>query len=923
MVRMIVRVSVVGALIAAAAFTAVPAQAVQPHAAISAVGTEGLQELSQCLNSNPNLLAMMVVDESGSLTQTDPENKRAAILAEVVTALGSLAAEPLAGQPRRVDLAVATFAGGYTPLIPWTTLTPISAAEIGAQIRRDIPALNQGRGGTNHPEALAGGRNQLAQASAAFGADVPPCKLMLMFTDGQLNIGSDAENRAAAVTMCKVKGVVSGVRSDGVTLVDVMLFDRARLPKFTPEARALLTGGALLLQAMAEGTAKGVTCGTVPIPATSRSGLYLEGSADALAALFAGAIAQGSGGTPVAGVKGSPASFTIDPGIASFRTVAFAPQGFTLKAPDGSELSGVPGAGTGPVAGTQARVGWANQTVTIDVPVTPAANGTWTLTRPGQSDPVGLYLFSGLQLKLNDSKLIAGAPSVIEGQVIDSSGKAHGVDSFGSSALTVTALDSAGSGTPVPLSLKPDGSFSGAFTPQGGQTSTTFDLTLNLTTKSGLALTPVSRRLVQPVRLSDVYPTVTPASLTLSALEGRDGQARGTITLTGSTQGPTRVCVGAPTLSEPADPTDFTVTPDAQACYDLGTDESKAVDVAVGLRADPIDGQINGSVPLTLTSASGTNEAAVTQDVGLPLTFVTVRPLNQAARVGVVAALALLGAVLPLLVLWFLSWRSSRLSLKGLQMARIPVRVASGGEVTMLHRLDGKGALLEPADFSYIPSDLDRARSWAPGPERLRGLTPLNPFGTPHAVVEVSDGQVVISGGSPNTAKSGRRAGVSLDPSNDFYLLASAGAVRSSAIPQVAAVSVDGPDHPFGMRSTVSSPVVAVADEVVTGTLVAFIKPEYGGSAATVEKLVATIMGSSAVGRGIDELRKAPPPPKASKPRKTTSSSAQEMPTAAPSSAGGWSAPDPGNPFGSPGPAVQPGAGPGSPPRGDAGNPFA
>ena len=90
---------------------------------ISPAGRAALADVAQCLASNPNLVAELVVDESGSLQETDPKNKRAEILASVVQSFGQFAGQKLVGKPRRVDLAVSLFAEDYTRLVPWTTLS--------------------------------------------------------------------------------------------------------------------------------------------------------------------------------------------------------------------------------------------------------------------------------------------------------------------------------------------------------------------------------------------------------------------------------------------------------------------------------------------------------------------------------------------------------------------------------------------------------------------------------------------------------------------------------------------------------------------------------------------------------------------------------------------------------------------------------
>ncbi|MDQ1248518.1 MAG: hypothetical protein QG597_2891, partial [Actinomycetota bacterium] len=269
----------------------------------------GFQQISQCLQSRNDLAVLLVVDESGSLQETDPENKRARLLANLVRSLARQAGTPTANGAREINLAVSTFATEYRPLVPWTELGQDSGNSIATQLESEIPALNQG-GGTNHPEALAGARNQMAAITAASAAEQPPCQVAIFFTDGVLSVSDvQEENDAAANEMCRPGGVVDGVRRDGINLVSVMLFD----PATARAAPTEYAQGRDLLKAAAEGKGGSRTCGTLPIPPAYARGAYLEGGVDKLASLFASAFALSQGATLIA-LEGSPTTVVIDPG---------------------------------------------------------------------------------------------------------------------------------------------------------------------------------------------------------------------------------------------------------------------------------------------------------------------------------------------------------------------------------------------------------------------------------------------------------------------------------------------------------------------------------------------------------------------------------------------------------------------------------
>ena len=189
--------SVKGALVAAATVLTIgiglaPTALASP-ATLTPAGAEGLAQIATCLRSNPNLVALLVVDESGSLEGTDPDNRRADILADFVLSLAALSGQETPNGARNVQFAANTFAVDSRLLVPWTSLTPENAEKISSQLRDQIPALNQGQG-TDYEAAIKGARGSISEGVAQLDAPVPPCKLVVWFTDGVLQVGDAAAN---------------------------------------------------------------------------------------------------------------------------------------------------------------------------------------------------------------------------------------------------------------------------------------------------------------------------------------------------------------------------------------------------------------------------------------------------------------------------------------------------------------------------------------------------------------------------------------------------------------------------------------------------------------------------------------------------------------------------------------------------------
>jgi hypothetical protein len=146
---------------------------------LTEAGKEGLQEISTCLRSNPNLVALLVVDESESLESSDPDNARADVLADLVESLGQLVGQPTPQGPRRVEFSVNLFSSGSTQFVPWTTLNEQSTNQIADDLRRSLPSRNQGQA-TNYEAALTSARSSMAQGVDAIGGSAQPCQIVFL-----------------------------------------------------------------------------------------------------------------------------------------------------------------------------------------------------------------------------------------------------------------------------------------------------------------------------------------------------------------------------------------------------------------------------------------------------------------------------------------------------------------------------------------------------------------------------------------------------------------------------------------------------------------------------------------------------------------------------------------------------------------------
>ena len=101
------------ALIVAIALPGVsPSVSAQSQASKSLQG-EGLSSLGACLSKNPHLLVALVVDESGSLRETDRDALRVPALRAALGAFASLTRGGAATKPISVDVLITGFSADY------------------------------------------------------------------------------------------------------------------------------------------------------------------------------------------------------------------------------------------------------------------------------------------------------------------------------------------------------------------------------------------------------------------------------------------------------------------------------------------------------------------------------------------------------------------------------------------------------------------------------------------------------------------------------------------------------------------------------------------------------------------------------------------------------------------------------------------
>jgi hypothetical protein len=766
------------------------------ESAVTAVGSQTAEELSACLQQRPNLAVAVLIDETGSLRTTDPNNERAPVLAGFLERLEDLAGTDFGDRTRQVLVTVAYFGTGVDPLLSWQPIgtpqpVPGGPADARRSIAESIRAETPGRNRdltTEFSAALEWAADRHREVPGLIEAS-SVCTLTVWFSDGEL----DPDNQprapyerdavfAETARLCDAGGALDDHRSTGAALVGILLVELltdtssvTRLPR---------------MHAMVEGIDPvRRTCGTSP----SR-GLYLEGGLDLLSLQFERAVTPGQGGVLQGTYRGDPVSFMVDRGVAKVRIVMSARDGFRLFTASGARVdvaqpSAAPST-SGLPRGVSPDIRWASGAVSIDLAVA-GAFGEWRVERKGRSTEVDVYYFTDLRLELltDEVRLTSGETGAVHGRVVDGSGGATDLDDYATRTLAVQV-----DGVQADVELLPDGTFRATFPVDTDEARILARLRLDLITTGGTVLQPVTREVLLPVTLPGWFPQVTIAREFDTSLIPGSADARLNVVAVGSDLGSTRVCV------RPGPPGDG--TPELRRLVSLRwaeTDLSQCIELAPGARVEAdllatLQGsevrEVRVGVPLTvvLESAAVDGRAAVTVDYP-ERRSVVVQPAPPNPLI--VLALLLLGLLIPLGILHLLNRCAARFRTRNLQIARVPVELVRTHGTWRVQRAGaGATSLLSIDDLGYLPAQgVDGAREWQAGAytevkggvagETWRAVVPGWPLGTVRAVVEAPAGHRIVSNEVPTVVDDGMSAGIGLNPQRCAYLLVADADLRS------------------------------------------------------------------------------------------------------------------------------------------------
>jgi len=761
-----------------------------------------VSDFGGCLAAQREGDLLLMIDESGSLQQSDPDAARvqaANYLLEQLSTFGSAAGVSL-------DVAVAGFSSDFTVHAPWTRLDTGSLPEL----QDEVDAFRSRTAGldTDYWTALDGARSALADQAQSGTA----CQAIAWFSDGKLDFSTrDGEKpyapgislstdqgvaqvvAAARESICRPAGIADQVRSSGIATFAVGLANGTAAAADFDLMRAIATGA----------PAAGQACGARTHP--SPGDFYLAQNIDDL--LFAFDAFSSPGQAPLENETGVCAyevcdagkhRFVLDDSIGSVAVLASADtEGLvpTLVAPDGTELpmKQTAAAATTDVAGVGVEYRWLSErSVSFTMQKPDGESGEWqgmwalVFVDPDAShadarSKSNIHISGNLfpaWLGQDVTAIHAGeTTSAVQLGIVDSDRQEiDPSELLGSAYLSVSITDAAGVDHPLasriskdridaPIELDLTNIAPGEATLRLALEVTTADATDKWGTliAPGTDLAPqfvdVPLTIAPPIG----YPTL-PNRIDLGTVEGAGTFAR-EVPITGPG------CVWA----DAASPARVDAVPDGVGGAEVriagATSADNCITVAEGETGVlPIElvvpeagnGAFNGSVRL-MVAPTGEPDRAMPVDV--PFTSELLKPLDTGRFWLVFAIVFALGVAIPLALLYFLKWRETKIPAETLKAQSFRVTISDG----RLYR-NGRAFALEGTDLRDPVRGLDKpARKLAVDGAELETRMGASPVGTGYVVVR-APGMLGASGSTPSTDRHGN-AVLPLAVHNNWVLL--------------------------------------------------------------------------------------------------------------------------------------------------------
>lgn len=829
--RWVSRLLRTGAIVLVAGALAVAPALGSPSTASAAVGGSvttaspdaAVTRFGGCIAGGGTGDLLMLLDDSGSLRQSDPDDDRVQAAQYLVRQLGRFADQSGAD----IDVRLARFSTTYEHVGGWTTLNGGSASAVS----RTLAGLGAADDGyeTDYWTALNGARGDLAERASSRSG--PSCQAIAWFTDGKAEYvvrdsrseqdrygtskpfapdadltsraGVQGATVAAQRDLCRTGGLADQLRSSGVTTFAIGL-ESANAPAedFAP------------LEAIATGTSSAPksSCGSVttPVPGSFTLASDIDNllfAFDALSTPGRSPLSQESGICQVRYCTDQAHDFVLDTSTPDVHVLAAADVSAVdvdVVGPTGDPVplprSAVGKESTVTVAGGTATYTWESESA-VSIDLVRAKDGTpwaglWKIvfidpagSSAGKKSRTNIHISSDLVPTWSDTespRLHLGSRWPGTFGVGNGGGAGVAPSSIqGTAVLTATVTDAGGHSSTIVDEVQKD-----QITDQVSAEvadldigAGTLEMRLDLTTApvraggvvvhEGTPLAPAIVRVPVSILAPVRFPVVTD-SVDFGTL---DGTTSATASLPVSGAGCAWVEGQPSIIAGPSDTGDVTVTSkDHDKASDClrATREGGSLEVTLSFDRSQ-NGSVNGTFPVRIASADDSGRPLTTK---VAFTADLRRPLNEANFLVALLVALIAGPGIPLGLLYLASFLVARIPTGALLSQRTRVDVIDGVVIR-----DGAPFAFRSTDFTVLQTVSGRnARSLVVSGLTLRARPSRSPFGAGH-VVATQSGVAAASDVPPAFERRGGtvRARLPLAIQGHWVVLAPVGSPDGSA----------------------------------------------------------------------------------------------------------------------------------------------
>jgi hypothetical protein len=782
---------------------AVIAVPLTPIVAAHAVEISGFDQLSECVRSEgtTNLNLFFLVDSSASLRKndsggpgTDPNDLRADVLSQAINQIAELNSDSV-----KVSFGLTTFdrtaPGNRKGAYPWTEANSGNASKASEWVKNKIPDQDFGPN-TDWRAGLKEAKNQLAKAPNDGGT---VCKAIIWFTDGELDVnGNKNQNAQAIQEMCGVGptesfakgdlGIVPSLRREGVVIIGVLLrAGEGQTSKGLVTFFGPIVAGSGNVDSSVFGGQSGqpFECGTNPIPQSYGHGsVIIATNPDDLAREFLKMIFIIKNGSPLP--TNGKNEFTIEPGVSEV-SVIIPSDKWQIEAP------GKIGLIANNSKDSRFDIQTFGRTSTVVFKVGNDFLGKWKVNfQSATKDQITVFMQSGLRISVDKrhSTLTAGSGAQDISGFIKRGGDVADLSVYNQAktTMTITQMDLTAQNresAQKAMTIDPQGSWHGLFTPLEGAPKGAIKMTLQLVTKSGVVLPAITQTYTFDLLVPEAFCQIKSTKLKLSDLVYKPhAAAQGKLQVTGGNNGNCGIAFLSPVVnSDPLGRTsgDFAISIlDEENGQVVKPGEWRQIEAnAVKTYIVSVDNPVkaNGDSVISIPVQRRTAESQQYVESSIEIDFKDVAVGQHLWPIAL--ALLLLGLAIPFGILQMVNFLFARFRLgtASIAVVRVKVKINSNEQLTLTSLEEGKKILTEN-DFDSMPVHQKAEKSFDAETRggdvvaKLKAKLPLNPFGNVSGLVIANSGEAIASCEAPRFLPDGSKAGAALNPNTYFFVTA-------------------------------------------------------------------------------------------------------------------------------------------------------